>query len=99
MIPDIDTSANRDPSPTGDDLLKIRDRMNARLEAGEPVRVIRSANLPTTAWRSDVHFLAEQRNHSPASYQVRVCQTLADTGEHLGLDRVGLIVGTAEVRR
>jgi protein-disulfide isomerase-like protein with CxxC motif len=97
MKPDVDTSMNRDPSPTGDELLAIRDRMLARLESGAPVRVIRSANLLTSSWRSDVRFLAVQRGHSHRSHEVFVSQVLADTGEHLGLDRVGLVVGSDEV--
>lgn len=101
---DIDTSQNRDPSPTRDELLALRDRMLARLEGdgrvrdfGRPARIIRSANLLTTSWRADVYFLVHQRGHTLTAPNTRRVVALAETGEHLGLERVGLVVETTEV--
>lgn len=112
-MPDIDTSMNRDPSPTRDELLALRDRMNARLEDdgrvrdyGRPVRMIHSANLLTRYWRQDVRFNEPKFVLFPSSgNQARFgrdnesdrCRALAETGERLGLERVGLIVETSEV--
>lgn len=98
-MPDVDTSANRDPSPTGDQLLAIRDRMNARLAAGEPGRMIRSANLLTRYWRSDVAFLESRGQGRRPGAQLSISETLAETGEHLDIERVGLVFEVAEVLR
>lgn len=100
---DIDTSTNRDPHPTRDELLAIRDRMNARLAAGEPVRLIRVANLLTRTWQASrriqraMAYADLPETHRPGSAAER-CRLLAETGEHLGLDRVGLVIETVEVR-
>lgn len=94
---DIDTSMNRDPHPTHDELLALRDRMNARLAASEPVRLIRVANLRTTAWRADAAKLRSNWGGLRViSRDGLRCERLAETGEHLGLDRVGLVVETVE---
>lgn len=98
-MPDIDTSMNRDPSPTAAELLAIRDRMLARLESGEPVRVIRSVNLLTRHWRSDVGFLEGRGQSRRAGHQLSISETLAETGELLDIERVGLVFDVAEVLR
>lgn len=104
-MPDVDTSANAwNPQPTHDELLAIRDRMLARLAAGAPVRLIRVANLKTEAWRQDVRFNRDRAVAFPTTgrfvrfrdRQSDLCEALASTGEHLGLDRVGLVVETVE---
>lgn len=105
MPPDIDTSSNFDPSPTRDELLRIRDRMNARLDDdgrvrdyGRPVRIIRSANLLTRYWQQDVdHLERKMIGLGVESQDLRRCYELAETGKHLGLERVGLVVGVEEV--
>lgn len=56
-----------------------------------PIRVHRVAMLPTKSWRQDVHFLVVQRIQ-PHSRETLACRTLADIGEHLGLERVGRII-------
>lgn len=97
-VPDIDTSMNRDPSPTHDELLRIRDRMMAKLGSGAPVREIHSANLRTPIWRQDIEYLRRGwRTLGVESKEANRCEALAQTGEHLGLDRVGLIIETFEV--
>lgn len=90
---DFDTSKNTwNPSPTHDELMAIRDRMNARLAAGEPVNLIRVANLRTKSWRQDIGFLSVQRRMSRTAPEVRACINMARTGEHLGLEFVGRVL-------
>lgn len=100
-MPDIDTSMNRDPSPTGDELLAIRDRMLRQLESEphRPVRIVRSANLLTHYWRADVGFLESRGQGRRPGTQLSISETLAETGERLDIERVGLIFEVAEVLR
>ena len=111
MMANIDTSMNRDPEPTRETLLKLRDRMNARLhedgrirDYGRPVRIIRSANLLTRIWQQDAKSrvwrpkLALWRRPDLESGELKRIRAMAETGEHLGLERVGLVVGVEEVQ-
>lgn len=71
-----------------------------------PIRVIRVAMLRTTAWRSDarkvnggrdVVFPSTGRAATFFDQTALRCQVLAETGELLGVERVGLVVEAAEV--
>jgi len=64
---------------------------------GRPIRVIRVAMLRTKSWRQDVGFLVTQRLHKTTAAEPVACATLADLGEHLGLERVGRAAEAREV--
>jgi hypothetical protein len=60
-----------------------------------PQRAIRVAMLKTTVWRQDVaHLESKFLALAPGidSRDARRCRVMAETGEHLGLERVGLVV-------
>ena len=75
---------------------------------GRPVRVIRAANLTPAAWKSDARITSGGRNGTEVHFSSsgdtamlgvhlpRRCAALAETGAHLGLDRVGLVIETVE---
>lgn len=77
--------------------VQLHEAAQAERSADRPIRVLRAACLRTAYWRADVGFLARVRRNSLRSPAVIRCRTLAETGEHLGLDRVGLVVETLEV--
>lgn len=76
------------------DLIEQFHEAEAARPPGAPIRVHRAAILRTTSWRQDVGFLERQRYHSATSPEVSRCYTMAQTGEHLSLERVGLAVET-----
>lgn len=82
------------------------DRMAVRDFEREPLRVVRVAMLQTKAWRADVRFNAGPRTVAFPSTGRSVefrdresdrCEQLAQTGERLGIERVGLVVERSEV--
>jgi hypothetical protein len=93
-VADVDTSANRDPSPTAAELLAIRDRMNVRLEAGLPARIIRSVAMRT----DDLAFALQKRESYHAEHpigrrtQIRRAFAALETAQHLGLEYAGRVV-------
>lgn len=79
-------------------LIALHEAAQATRDPSRPIRVIRVAMLRTRYWRTD----ADERERRGASLKPGhvqfTCQELAETGELLGLDRVGLVVEEVEVR-
>lgn len=63
-----------------------------------PIRIIRVAHLKTSSWHQDAGMFTHPSGHAAISTtEASRCRTLAETGEHLGLERVGVVVETVEV--
>jgi hypothetical protein len=84
-----------DPHPNLQDAIDAFEaRMAVRDFEREPLHVVTAAALPTRTWRA-----SERRAgslHRAGSIDAR-CAALAETGEHLGIERVGLVVESREV--
>jgi hypothetical protein len=78
--------------PDLQEFIRLFREREATRPPGTPIRVIRSANLRTDYWRQDARYLVEQKGHGEQRREVARCSALAATGEHLDLDRVGLVV-------
>ncbi len=93
---DLDTSGNSfDPRPSLLDLIAEHRVAEANRSPGAPIRIHRVAHLKTHYWQRDADYLEVKfrglRGPSRAQFRSR---DLAQTGEHLGLERVGLVVET-----
>jgi hypothetical protein len=105
---DIDTSRNVfDPHPSLTDLIERFEAAERGRPLDAPVRIVRVAMLQTIAWRQDVRLAGPEREvtferagrtvqFNAYSREGRLREALAQTGEHLGLERVGRVVETIE---
>lgn len=78
----------------------FRARMAAR-RPDHPTRVVRVAMLPTRTWHQGERqlFATAYANVPPvhrAGSEVERCRRLAETGERLGLERVGAVIDSTE---
>jgi hypothetical protein len=74
-------------------------RMAVRDFEKDPVRVVTAAGLKTRYWRQDAESFERHGGSLRPGHDQWRCRELAETGELLGIERVGLVVESREGRR
>lgn len=80
-----------DPHPSLRDLID-RFRAASAADPHRATRAIRVASMTTVAWRRDAAYLAPHNSNPETAPLARRSRLLAETGELLGLEYVGVVV-------
>ena len=78
-------------------LIALHEAAQATRDPERPINVIRVAMLRTAAWRQDAAYFEKMGLNVRPGSQGFTCLEMAETGERLGLERVGVVVETETV--